>query len=162
MNELIERAKKLDGHVDVLITHSYLINEYSEKTIDEIKAARQDKTEQLPPAAQQELSIRGTRTAFLEFHRFMYSLSDADMIGLKAALKKFYTENKLGEDTNTYTDFNILEDVTDFQLCLRENNIPVCTEIAQSYRRNQKLTEDFPEITSQHLIDFAKKLLESE
>lgn len=156
---VIEKAKNLNGHIDGLINPAYLISKYTDKTIDEIKMDRIDKTEQLPPDAQQELSIRGTRTAFLEFHRFMYSLTDAEIKNLKIALKRYYTDNNMGEDTNTYNDFNIIEDVTDWQLCLRENNIPVCAEIAQSYRTNQKIAENFTEVTSQVLIDFAKRLM---
>lgn len=160
MQELIEKAKKLSKHIDTLINPLYLINKYSGKTIDEIKSERTDKTQQLPAAAQRELSIRGNRTAFIEFHRFMYSLTYIEMESLKTALKKYYTDKNIGEDANTYNDFNIIKDVTDWQMCSRDNNIMVCPEIAQSYRTNQRISENFPDVTSQHLIDFTKRLLD--
>jgi len=163
MNNILNRTKILQQNNSALINTDYLENEYSGKTINEIKATRQDKTQQLPAAAQQELSLRGSRTAFLQFHRFMYALSDHEVQKLSEGMKRYVTKNRLSEDANIYLDQRILKDVIDFHLCIREESnfdLGTIIDIVNDYRQNQALANDYYiEITSENLIEFAKKLI---
>uniref|UniRef100_A0A6M3LSU8 Uncharacterized protein n=1 Tax=viral metagenome TaxID=1070528 RepID=A0A6M3LSU8_9ZZZZ len=160
---MINYTKILQQNNLALINTDYLENEYAGKTAEEIKAIRQDKTQQLPFLAQQELSMRGCRTAFLQFHRFLYALSDIEIRKLSEGMKRYVTKNRLSEDANIYLDQRILKDVIDFHLCIREESnfdLGTIIDIVNDYRQNQALANDYYiEITSENLIEFAKKLI---
>ena len=129
----------------------------------EIKADRADKAEQLPPAAQQELSLRGDRTRFLEFHRYMYAMKNADINRLMKAMKQFVINNKLSEDDSVYCDQKLTEDAIHYHTCLRSEKDfapAICDEIAKSFVNNVQLAGNHHEITSEHLIFFVENLFE--
>jgi len=161
MNHIKETKRMMKDGLTVITNPQYLTSDLSGKSVDEIKAMRQ-KDGQLTHAAQKEMSLRGDRAALIEFHRFMYSLSDADIKRLWSAKKQLWFDKKLGEDENSYCDVNLLEDATQYQLCIRDEkefDQMIADQIARSFRQNIKLAADFPEITSAHMIHLAKSLL---
>jgi len=162
----IERTKKMmmDGWA-VITNPANLESQFTGMTTEEIKAGRKDKTQQFPPAVQRELSLRGNRTAFIEFHRFMYSLSDDEILKLAAAMKQFVYEERLAEDKYTYSDQRILEDAIHYHFCIRfEKNFSaqIAEQIAEHFAQECKIAQDYQEVTSEHLIKFTKNLLEKQ
>ena len=160
--DIIKKTKRMMRDGLATITNSeHLISELSDKTVNELKKMRQENG-QLTPAAQHEMSLRGDRLALIEFHRFIFNLSDSDIKRIWNAKKQFWIDNKLGEDENTYCNVNLLIDVTQYHLCLRDDrgfDQMICDQIARSFRQNMKLARNYEEITSAHMINFAKNLL---
>lgn len=159
---IIEITKKMAAEGMTTITNpAHLKTELSKLNEEEIKKMRSENG-QLVPAAQQEMSLRGDRIAFIEFHRYIYDLSDVEIAELKQAMKQFYYKEKLGESEYIYCDQSLLEDAIDYQFCLRgsSNFSPgICEEIAISFKNNIKLALQYSEIDSKHLIAFAKRLI---
>lgn len=99
---------------------------------------------------------------FLDFQKYIFSMSDSDISRLMHAMKQFVIDEKLSEDSDSYCDQLILKDVIDYQVCLRskKNYDPsVLSEIAHSYKSNIELARKFDEITSEFMIEFVKNLL---
>ena len=159
-----ERTKEMMHENWTVVTNpTYLESKFSGMSIKEIKEERIDKAQQLSPAAQQELSLRGDRTAFIEFHRYMYSLEDVDIQRLKNAMKQFVFDENLANADSIYCDQSLLLDAIDYHLCIRfdkDFSVQIADQIARHFRQNCKLAQDFPEINSEHLIHFAKNLME--
>ncbi len=161
--DLVQKTKKMFDHdIETITNPEHLISKLASKTIEEIKSIRTDKTGQLPPEEQRELSLRGDKTAFLEFHRFMYSLADDDVRRMMYSMKQFVFDEKLSKNGNEYLDQMIVNDAIHYHICLREKgyfDYAICGEIAASFRHNALRSRSFQEITSEHLINFAKYLL---
>lgn len=109
--------------------------------------------------SQRYRSLRGQRTVFIEFHEFMFNMSDIELQQLIKKHKKWVTENY--SETERYVDSAIVRASIDYQIALRESEaieIELLEEIAKDFRYEQQLSKDFPEIDSAHLINFIKKL----
>jgi hypothetical protein len=161
MNHITEVKRMMDDGLTVIANPDYLKSKLADKSSNEIKEMRQNDG-QLTRTAQHEMSLRGNRLALIEFHRFMFDLSDVEVKRLWNAKKQFWFDNKLGEDKNSYCDVNLLEDATQYQLCIRDEKQfaqMIADEIARSFRQNMKLASNFYEITSDHMIHLAKSLL---
>jgi len=160
---IIELTKRMmeDG-LAVVTNPTYLKSKLADKSSEEIKKMRQDDG-QLTPAAQREMSLRGDRLGLIEFHRFVYELTDDEIKRLWNAKKQHWIDNKLGEDKYTYCDVNLFIDAIQYQICIRDEtqfDMMIADEIARSFRHNVKITADFPEITSQHMLSYVKNLIE--
>ena len=159
MNHIETMTRMMNDGLTVVTNPSVLKSELADKTSEEIRTMRQGDG-QLTPQAQHEMSLRGDRCAFVEFHRFMFGLSDVDVKRLWNAKKQFTADNY--DEGFTYCDVNLLIDATQYQLCIRDArgfDQITADEIAKSFRFNAKSANDFPEITSQHMITFAQKMM---
>lgn len=160
----IARFKEMHKDAMAVITNPAIIkSEFFEIQTDAIKSSQRKKDGQLKPAAQHEMSLRGDRTAFVEFHRFMFLMSDIEVHQLHYAMKQFVVDEQLSESDGVYCDQQLLKDAIDYQLCLRNQRqfFPeVCEDIARSFKDNVILANNFPEIDSVHLITFAKDLID--
>lgn len=157
------------NHIDItkkMIADGYSVignpknqeSSFAGMSTEEIKATRRDKTQQFQPAVQHELSLRGDRLAFVEFHRFMYGIENTDILLLKGAMKQHVIEEKLAESEYVYCDQQLLNDAIDFQLCIRFEkwfDVNTADQISRHFKQKCKLAESYPEITSDHLIAFA-------
>lgn len=113
--------------------------------------------------SQQFRSLAGQRTAFLQFHQFMFSLSDVEISQLNNGYKRFFADNKIGEMDSVFNDVALMKDAIDYQLCIRSADafdiVNIGEDVAASWQVNLKISQDFEEVTSEHLIDLAKKML---
>lgn len=160
---IIEITKKMQAEGrTVIVNPLYLLTNLAAAASQVILKMR-DEGGRLLPEAQQELSLRGERIAFIEFHRCMYNLNNAEIAELKHAMKQFYFEKKLGESEDIYNDVSLVEDAIDYQFCLRGGDqnfsADICEEIAKSFKNNIKLSLQYEEIDSNHLIKFVKNLI---
>lgn len=155
----INVMKKLARMDHPMITSpEYLGSKFAGKSSEQIKIEnKKEKDEQFPRDVQVELSLRGQRTAFIEFHRFMFAMTDIEIQQLKKAYKKFYAQNR--SDEYVYTDVSLLNDAIDYQICIRSADgfdiKDVSLDVLQSWNHNRALAEDYPEITSEHMINLA-------
>lgn len=162
MDHIEETKRMMLAGLAVVANPNYLDISFADKSVGEIKSMQRDGNDQLPIAAQQELSLRGDRLALIEFHRFLFYLADVDLKRLWNAKKHFWAEKRLGDNDSSYCDVNLLQDAVQYQLCLRDDkqfDQMIADQIARSFKFNLKLASDFPEITSQHMINFARNLL---
>lgn len=108
-------------------------------------------------------SMAGQQTAFLEFLDFMFAMSDAELIRLQAAFKKYVSDFGITQRDSVYTDHNLLKDAIDYQIVARDTNgnqdFKIGEEIAISFNQNKKNAASFPEIDSKHLIWLAEDIL---
>jgi hypothetical protein len=102
---------------------------------------------------QQERSMLGQRTRFLKLHRYIDSLSDAELkTALDKVKAKFVSELKACP-YDRFTDTAILEDVIHHEISLREGySVEQLVDIRNSYLDNVEIAEQFPEVTSEHMI----------
>lgn len=111
--------------------------------------------------SQEFKSLFGQRTAFLEFHIYMFSRSDLEIHKLANGWKHYLAVNGINQRDCVYTDHSLIKDAIDYQLVIRNNkgnqDPLIADEVAKSWQKNQELAKDFEEITSEHLI----QLLES-
>jgi hypothetical protein len=160
----IERMKTMQNDGWVVITNiANLESKFAGVATGEIKKTRPDKTKQFPQDVQHELSLRGDKTAFVEFHRYMFALIDGEILKLAAAMKQFVYKERLSEDEYTYSDQRILEDAIHYHLCVRfdrDFSVQIADQIARHFRQECKIAQDYQEVTSELLITFAKNLLE--
>jgi len=160
----MDALRKVQRQGKVVITDvGYLQSEYGGMASDDIKNNKsRDTTEQLPTSAQLELSLRGQRTRFIEFHRVMFSMSDIELQLLNKAYKRYYADNRLGQDDSIYTDVSLLKDAIDYQLCVRSADgfdaQHVAEEVAINFHENVKLIKDSDEVTSEHLIRLIQEI----
>jgi hypothetical protein len=162
MKHIQKTIKMMKDGLTVITNPIYLKSESADKSSEDIKKMRQGDG-QLTPAGQQELSLRGCRTALIEFHRYMYNLSDSDIRRLWNAKKQYWIDHKLAEDENTYCDVNLMIDAIQYQVCIRDEkqfDQMIADQIARSFLHNIKLAANYPEITSQHMINLVKKLFD--
>lgn len=168
-----ERAKsQIKNHFDltnymmsasltVITNPQNLISDLSEMSVEDLKKMRK-KDGQLTPAAQKEMSLRGDRCALIEFHRFMYSLSDADIKRLSQAHKQFYYDLRKSGDEYNYCDENLLIDAIQYHILIRDErqfDLQTAIDIADSFKNNIKLARNYEGITSAHMITFAQNIL---
>lgn len=108
-------------------------------------------------------SMAGQQTAFLEFLDFMFAMSDAELIRLQAAFKKYVSDFGITQRDSVYTDHNLLKDAIDYQIVARDINgnqdFKIGEEIAISFNQNKKNAASFPKIDSKHLIWLAEDIL---
>jgi hypothetical protein len=155
-NHAIEVVKKLvEKGIPVITNPYYMESIYNGKSTEQIKLEnKKEADEQYPAGLQRELSLRGQRTGFIEFHRYMFAMTDIEIQQLKKAYKKFHADTF--EEEYIYTDQSLLNDALDYQLCIRSADgfdiQHVSKDVLDSWKYNVKLAEDFPEITSEHLI----------
>lgn len=101
-------------------------------------------------------SLIGQRTAFLEFHIYMFSRTDLEIHKLANGWKHYLAVNGINQRDVVYTDHSLIKDAIDYQLVIRNNkgnqDPLIADEVAKSWQKNQELAKDFDEITSEHLI----------
>ena len=102
---------------------------------------------------QQEKSMLGQRTRFLKLHRYIDGLSDEELkTALDKVKAKFVRESKLCPN-DRFTDTAILEDTLHHEISLREGySVEQLVDIRNSYLDNVEIAEQFPEVTSEHMI----------
>lgn len=108
-------------------------------------------------------SMTGQQTAFIEFWDLMFAMSDAELLRLQAAFKKYVADFGITQRDSVYTDHNLLKDAIDYQIVARDINgnqdFKIGEEIAISFNQNKKNAVSFPEIDSKHLIWLAEDVL---
>lgn len=108
-------------------------------------------------------SMAGQQTAFLEFLDFMFAMSDAEIVRLQSAYKKYISDFGITQRDSVYTDHNLLKDAIDYQIVARNINgnqdFKIGEEIAISFNQNKKYAASFPEIDSKHLIWLVEDIL---
>ncbi|WP_018125159.1 hypothetical protein [Desulfovibrio oxyclinae] len=113
--------------------------------------------------SQRYKSLSAQRTSFLEFHRYMFSLSDERVQRLHHNFKDFCLEQRLCESDHVYLDVQLLQDAIAYQLALRSPDMfdvfAVTKDISQSWRSNIKTAIDFDDVTSERLIELADEIL---
>ena len=101
-------------------------------------------------------SMAGQRTVFLEFQNFMFAMSDAELLRLQAAYKKYITDFGITQRDSVYTDHKLLKDAIDYQIVARNINgnqdFKIGEEVAVSFKCAAKDAETFDEIDNKHLI----------
>lgn len=106
--------------------------------------------------SQEFKSLLGQRTAFLEFHIYMFSRSDLEINKLANGWKRYLAVNGINQRDSMYIDHSLIKDAIDYQFVIRNskgNQDPlIADEVAKSWQKNQIMANDFDEITSEHLI----------
>ena len=106
--------------------------------------------------SQEFKSLLGQRTAFLEFHIYMFSRSDLEIQKLSDGWKHYLAVNGVNQHNSAYIDHNLIKDAIDYQIIIRNihdnQDKNLADEVAKSWQKNQGLAKDFDVITSEHLI----------
>ncbi len=139
-----------------------LEGKYNNFSIVEIKKEPRDNNGQLPSAAQYELSTRGCRLSYIEFHRYFYSMTDEEIQSLKNAFKKYWVDSGIAEGEYRYCDVEMINDAIDYHLCIRSADgfdiQHTSEDVIESWQYNLSLAKDYSEITSEHLIKLTKEI----
>jgi hypothetical protein len=112
---------------------------------------------------QQNRSLLGQRTLFLDFQRFMYSMSNEQLDMLKNGYQKEFLAQSQECPNDNFIDMSLMIDSIQLQIALRDDKQAdpyIRQQIAISFRHNARIAKDFAEITSEHLINLANKLIE--
>lgn len=158
INALNVMEKLAQRDLPIIASPNYLDSKFAGKSVEQIKL-ESDKggDDQFPRDVQAELSLRGQRTSFIEFHRFMFAMTDLEIKRLKRSYKKYYAENRSEE--YVYIDVSLLNDALDYQLCIRSADgfdvKEVSIDVLRSWNYNRSLADDHPDITSAHMIALA-------
>ncbi len=161
MNHAIRTLRELSTRsIETIISAHHLESRFAGKQTAEIKREKRTADGQYSPSVQRELSLRGQRTAFVEFHGFMFSLSDMQLQSLKKAYKQFHLETQ--DDQYSYVDKNLINDAIDYQICIRAADgfdiQHTSKDVLESWRHNARIAEQYPEITSGHLISLVEQI----
>ena len=111
---------------------------------------------------QQEKSLLGQRTLFLAFNRFMFNLPDKHVYRLSDEYKKTFLQAQKDFPDEICCDLSLMYDAIQYQIAVRDDrqgDPAIVEEIAISWRENCNIAKEFDEITSDYLIDLAKKWL---
>lgn len=111
--------------------------------------------------SQQYKSLKGQRLSLIEFHEFMFNLSDIELQNALKKHKNYVTNNYESMMNDRFLDLTMTRAAIDYQLVLREGmkcEIDLLEEIARDWRSDLKLAEDFAEINSECLLRFMKNL----
>ena len=106
--------------------------------------------------SQEFKSLLGQRTAFLEFHIYMFSCTDLEIHKLANGWKHYLAVNGMNQRDSIYIDHSLVKDAIDYQLIIRNmrgnQDQNLADEVAKSWQKNQCQAHDFDEINSAHLI----------
>lgn len=108
---------------------------------------------------QQERSMLGQRTVFLQFHRFIFSLTDQQIYKIFDKYKEQFKKSSEEFPSDNFCDLALIKDAVQFQIAVRDDkqaSPQVAEEIAMSWHANANLAKSFEEITSDHLLKILK------
>lgn len=115
----------------------------------------------LDKSSQRYETLAAQRSLFIDFHEYMFSLTDEELQNLNKAFRRFWSEEEIGKG-DIPIDVVLLQDAIDYQHAIRSKDGfmvgSVSDEIAHSWRKYVKLGISFPELTSDTLISLSTRL----
>ena len=113
---------------------------------------------------QEEKKLLKQRTVFLKFHQYFYALTDEEIDILLLAFKQFTTDARKALGSLAFNDYLIIHATIFFHHCLRSKeglHHECCDQFATDYLFERNSAEDFPEVTSKHLIKLTEDIIKN-